>query len=140
MKKLTLYILTAFFMLSVIPTQLKAGTESNPAATTATSAIKSTEYNVAADRLAEINAIEMSTLNSSGTKELLKEASSVKNDQGRRGKGYEKRNKNRGTDVIIVSERRVRGDGYYEGRHRHSGTYIGAGGVLVLILILILIL
>jgi len=137
MKKLTLYILTAFFMLSVIPTQLKAGTESNPAVP---SAIKSTEYNVAADKLNEIKAIDMSALNSSEKKEVLKEASPLANDQDGRNRRYRDRHPRRDVDVTIVADRRVRGDGYYEGRHSHGGTYLGVGGVLVLILILILIL
>lgn len=140
MKKLTLGILSTFLMLSVIPTQLKASTESNPAATNNASTIKSTETNVGTDRLNEIKAIDISALSSSENKEALKEASPLKNDQDGRHSRYRNRHPNRNVDVTIRADHRVRGDGYYEGRHRHSGAYVGGGGVLLLILILILVL
>lgn len=127
-------------MLSVIPTQLKASTETNPAATTTTSAIKSTESNVGADRLNEIKAIDMPALSSSDRKEVLKEASPLENDQDIRSRRYQNRHPRRDVDVTIRADRQVRGDGYYQGRHSHGGAYIGGGGVLLLILILILVL
>lgn len=121
-------------------TQLKAGTETNPVPTTATTTVKAVETKAEVVRLTEIKAIDMSTLNSSENKELLKEGSSIKNDQNRQGRrGYERRGR-RDVDVTIRADRPVRGDGYYSGRHSHGGAYIGGGGVLLLILILILIL
>jgi len=139
MKKLTLGILSTFLMLSVIPTQLKANTESNPAATNNASAIKTTETNVGSDKLSEIKAIDVSALSSSENKEALKEASPLTNDQDGRHKKYRNRHPNKSVDVTIRADHRVHGDGYYEGRHRH-GSYVGGGGVILLIIILILIL
>lgn len=119
------------------PTQLKAGTENNAVSTNATTTVKSEGANAEVVSLNEIKTIEMSTLNSTENKELLKEGSSVKNDQGRRGRGYERRNRNRDVDVTIRSDNQ----GYYnQGYHSHSTAYIGGGGVLILIIILILIL
>lgn len=74
----------------------------------------------------------MSALNSSETKELLKESSPLQNDQGRHGRRYHQRQNRRDVDVTIRADR---------GRHYgHSGAYIGGGGVLILILVLILVL
>lgn len=136
MKKLTLLTLSAFLMLSVIPTQIKAATDTEIAKT----AMISTETASGTNQLTDIKSIDLTTLSSSENKEVLKEASPLKNDQDGRSRRYRDRHPRRDVDVTIVADHRVRGDGYYEGRHSHSGAYIGGGGLLVLILILILVL
>jgi hypothetical protein len=139
MKKLTFCFLATSFVLFVVPSQIQAGTDENPAAATATSSIKSTESNITTNRMDEIKTIEYSAINSTENKETLKEASPVVNDQNRHSRRYLRRHG--GSDVVVVSSgTQVRGDGYYEGRHRHSGAYIGGGGLLILIIILILVL
>ena len=125
-------MLATFFMLSVIPAQLKAATESNPVAGTATSDIKSAESNANANRLSAIKSIDMPAINSTENKELLKEVSPLKNDQDEHSRRYRNRHQQRDVDVTIRGDR---GRGY-----GHGGAYIGAGGVLILILILVLVL
>jgi hypothetical protein len=132
MKKLTLSIMTASVLLLFSATQLKAGTESNSVSTSVTTTVNADDSNADAVRMNEIKALEMPALSSSANKELLKEGSSVKNDQGRHGRGYERRNRNRDVDVSIRADN--------PGYHSHSGAYIGGGGVLLLIIILILFL
>jgi hypothetical protein len=135
MKKLTLLTLSAFLMLSVIPGQIKAATNAEAAktATISNETVKST------DQINEIKSIDLTVLSSSENKEALKEASPLKNEQGRHNGRYNNRHGHRDVDVTIRADRQVRGDGYV-GRHNHGGAYIGGGGVLVLIIILILIL
>jgi len=128
MKKLTPIILATCFMLSVIPSQTKAATDTEAAKT----ATISSEKVSSTDQINEIKPIELNALNTSENKEVLKEASPLLNDQGRHNGRYRNRPVNRDVDVTIQSDR-----GY---GHRHSGAYIGGGGVLVLIIILILIL
>lgn len=139
MKKLTFCFLATSIVLFAIPTQLQAGTEENPVNTTATTAIHSTESTINTNRLDEIKSIGLTAITATESKETLKEASPEVNDQNRHSRRYQQRHGGN-TDVVITSGTRVRDDGYYEGRHRHSGAYIGGGGVLVLILILILVL
>lgn len=124
MKKLTLITLSAFLMVSVIPSQIKAATdaEAEKTVTISTETIKSN------DQLNEIKSIDLTALSTSENKEVLKEASPLLNDQGRHNGRYNHR-RNRDVDVTIQSN-----------RHRHGGAYIGGGGVLVLILILVLVL
>lgn len=137
MKKLALSVMAASMLLLFSSTQLKAGTDTNPVSTTATTTVKAAEPNAAVDRLNEIKAIDLSALSTSENKELLKEVSSIKNEQDRQGRrGYDRRNR-RDVDVTIRSDNRPRD---YNGYHSHSTAYIGGGGVLILILILILIL
>lgn len=140
MKKLTFYFLATSFVLFVVPFQLQAGTEENPVTTTATTAIQSTESTINTNRLDEIKSIELTAITSSESKETLKEAIPEANDQNRHSRRYLRRHGGGNDQVVITSGTLVRDDGYYEGRHRHSGAYIGAGGVLVLVLILILVL
>lgn len=127
MKKLTLLTLSAFLMLSVIPSQIKAATdaEADRTATISTETVNST------DQLTEIKPIDLTTLSSSENKEALKEASPLLNEQGRHNGRYRNRH-NRDVDLTLRADR---GNG-----HRHSGAYLGGGGVLLLILILILVL
>lgn len=127
MKKLMLLALSAFLMLSVIPSQSKAATDTGTAKTD----IISTETASGTDQLSEIKSIEFTPLSTSENKEALKEASPLVNEQGRHNDRFNNRH-NRDVDVTIQGDR-----GY---RHNHSGAYIGGGGVLVLILILILVL
>jgi hypothetical protein len=125
MKKLTFLTLSAFLMLSVIPNQIKAatGTETDKTVTISNESVSGT------DQLNEIKSIDLTALSTSENKEVLKEASPLANDQGRKNGRFNNR-RHRDVDVTIQSNR----------SHRHSGAYIGGGGVLVLILILILIL
>jgi len=127
MKKLTPFILATCFMLSVIPEQIKAATDTNvdKAATISTETVNST------DQLNEIKPLDFTALSTSENKEMLREASPLANEQGRHNGRFNNR-RNRDVDVTIQANRSY--------GHRHSGAYIGGGGVLVLVLILILIL
>lgn len=127
MKKLTLLTLSAFLILSVIPSQIKAATDAKIDKTTTIS----TETVNSTDPLNEIKSIDLTALSTSENKEVLKVASPLVNEQGRHNGRYNNRH-DRDVDVTI------QGDGGY--RHNHSGAYIGGGGVLVLIIILILVL
>lgn len=127
MKKLAFLTLSAFLMLSVIPSQIKAATDTE----TAKTVMISTEAASGTDQLNEIKSIDLTALSTSEKKEVLKEASPLVNDQGRHNGRYNNR-RNRDVDVTIQSNPRY--------GHRHSGAYIGGGGVLILILILILVL
>jgi len=126
MKKLTPIILATCFMLSVIPSQIKAETGTE----TAKTVVISTETTSSTDQLNEIKPIDLTSLSTSENKEVLKEASPLANDQGRHNGRYRNNRPSRDVDVTIQSNR----------SHRHGGAYIGGGGVLVLIIILILIL
>ena len=127
MKKLTLLTLSAFLMLSAIPSQSKAATDTGTAKTD----MISTETASGTNQLSEIKSIKFTPLSTSENKEALKEASPLVNEQGRHNGRFNNRH-NRDVDVTIQSDR-----GY---GHRHGGAYIGGGGVLVLIIVLILIL
>lgn len=127
MKKITLCLLAASFMLAVTPGQTKAATED----ATTKSSVKSAETVSVTEPLNEIKSINLSSLSTSENSEVLKESSPLTNEQGRHnGRLF---NNRRDRDVGVT----IRDDGY---RHRHSGAYIGGGGVIVLIIILILIL
>jgi len=127
MKKLTPFILATCFMLSVIPSQTKAATDTESAKTV----LISTEKTDKTDQLSEIKSIELNALSTSEKNEVLKESSTLPNEQGRHNGRFNNR-RNRDVDVTLQTDR-----GY---RHNHSGAYIGVGGVLVIVLILILIL
>lgn len=73
MKKLTLGVITAFMLLTIIPTQLKAETKTNPTTVTATKPVESAE--AAEDiaimaRLNEIKAMDKSNLSAKERKDL----------------------------------------------------------------------
>jgi hypothetical protein len=110
MKKLTLCLMTAFMLLTIIPTQLKAEKEVTPVSSPATKPAESTEttaeVNAILARLKEIKAMDMSKLSAAEKKELRKE---VRQDR-----------------VRIRS-------------HSNGIIYIG-GGTLLLIIILIILL
>ena len=81
MKKLTFSILTAFMLLTIIPTNVKAGTETSTLSTVASKNDKiavSAEATVLLNRLDEIKAMDVSALNSSEKQVLRKEVRSIK--------------------------------------------------------------
>jgi hypothetical protein len=124
MKKLTFCILTAFLLLSFIPTQLKANMDSNPASIAATNNVTSSNANAGLARLDEINAMDRSDLNRSEKRELRKEVRTIKGDQ----------------DVRIRRNSYRHDRGNYEGRHGGGTVYfMGGGGVLLIILLIILL-
>jgi len=115
--------MTAFMLLSFVPSQSKAATESNTETVVSTTASDAAKDNADLARLNEIKAMDMSTLSRSEKKELRKEVREIKNDQD----GYRR-------------HREGHGDGNYNGRHNGGTIYfMGGGGLLVLILILLLI-
>ena len=128
MKKLTPIVLATCFMLSVIPSQIKAATDTE----TAKTVVISTETTAETAQVIEIKPIDLTSLSTSENKEVLKEASPLANEQGRHNGRYRNNRTSREVDVTIQSDRSY--------GHRHGGAYIGGGGVLVLILILILVL
>jgi len=123
MKKLAFGIMTAFLLMSFIPTQLKAATESKPVSVSAIKTIESTTASTQLARLEEIKAMDLSTLSRSEKKELRQEVRAIKNDQD----GYGRRHHDGG-------------DRNYEGR-RGGGEvfFIGGGGLLVILLIILLL-
>lgn len=137
MKKLVLCVMTASMLSLFCSTQSKAATDTTPAITTEASAVNAERSIADVNRLDEIKPMQSTVLGTSAEKESLKDVTTVKNDQEEHGRGYNRRHR-RNVDVTIQSNNR--GPGYYEGRHRGGGAYIGAGGLLVLILILVLIL
>ena len=134
MKKLTLGLMAAFMLILFNPGNLKAENETakTSSGTNTNTIVQSAELNSTDLKLSEIKSIDMSTLNSSETKELLKEANPLQNDQDRHGRRYHERQNRRDVDVTIRSEPSY--------RHHYSGAYIGGGGLLVLVLILVLVL
>ena len=120
MKKLTYCIMTVFFLLSFIPTQLKAETEKSAATAVTSKTVESTDVNAttianaAADakaetelaRLEEIKAMDKSNLSASERKALRKE-------------------------VIAMKK---------ESKEMNGGVYLSVGAIIIVILLLILIL
>ena len=123
MKKLAFGIMTAFLLMSFIPTQLKAATESKPVTVTAIKTVESTTASAQLARLEEIKAMDMSTLSRSEKKELRQEVRAIKNDQDGCGRRHHDG-----------------GDRNHEGR-RGGGEVIvfGGGGLLIILLIILLI-
>jgi hypothetical protein len=144
MKKLKFFIMTAFLVVSFIPSQLKAATVMNAAAivtnnantTESTKSAVSTDVNAAnvkdaaevaesnanIARLEEIRAMDMSELTPAEKKELREEVHMIQNEQ----------------EVIVRDHNRYDNDGP---RHHHHGgvVFIGGGGLLLIILILLLL-
>jgi hypothetical protein len=131
MKKLAFGIISAFLLMSFIPTQLKAATESKPVSVSAIKTIESTTASTQLARLEEIKAMDMSTLSRSEKKELRQEVRVIKNDQDQRSRGYQNGNGRRNHDG---------GDRNYDGR-RGGGSilFVGGGGLLIILLIILLI-
>jgi len=114
-------------LLSFVPSQLKAATETETVPVTATVTADAAKDNADLARLNEIKAMDLSSLSRSEKKELRKEVREIKNDQDGRGRYHERRGRNHD-------------GGNYEGRHGGGTIYfMGGGGLLVLILILLLI-
>lgn len=79
MKKYTLYTLTALFLLSFVPTQLKAESNANASTSTAKKeAVESAEAKILLQRLDEINALDKSSMNRQEKKALRKEVRTLK--------------------------------------------------------------
>jgi hypothetical protein len=123
MKKLMYCFMMAFVLLSIVPAQSKAAAEKDVALVAVSKPVESTDANAKLARLEEIKAMDMSKLNRSEKKELLKEVRSIRDDQY--GYGHGRRNHNGG------------GDRNYGGHHR-GGYYMGGTGLLVLLLIILL--
>jgi hypothetical protein len=144
MKKLKFFIMTAFLVVSFIPSQLKAATAMNAAAivtnnantTESTKSTVSTDANAAnvkdaaevaesnanIARLEEIRAMDKSELTPAEKKELREEVHMIQNEQ----------------EVIVRDHNRYDNDG--PRHHRHGGVvFIGGGGLLLIILILLLL-
>ena len=124
-------MMTAFMLLSIIPTQLKAATDTNPVVVAASKTVESADANANLARLDEINAMDKSALSSSEKKDLRHEVRAIKDAQDGRGGRY-----NRG-----------HGRRYHDGgngdnvRVQSSGTvyFMGGGGLLIILLIILLI-
>jgi len=119
--------MTAFMLLSIIPTQSKAATEKDVALVAASKPVESADANAKLAQLEEIKAMDMSTLSRSEKKELLKEVRTIKDDQYGHGRRY-RDGGGRNHDG---------GDRNYGGHHR-GGYYMGGTGLLVLLLIILL--
>lgn len=135
MKKLTICLVMAFMMLSLIPAQLNAANETKTKSESL--AVAKTDsptlaisndlavYNAQMARLEEINAMDMSTLSRSEKKVLRTEVKAIKNDQDQRSRRYRDRGDR---------------DNYNNGRHGGGTVFIYGGGGLLLILLIILLL
>lgn len=127
--------MTAFLMLSFVPTQLKAETEKSASTSVTTKTVESTDANATTSvniaeaaryekeiaRLDEIKAMDLSTLTPAEKKELREEVRSIQNDQ---------------EDHDRYRDRDRDHDGY----HHHRGIYLSVGGGLLIIILLILLL
>jgi hypothetical protein len=128
MKKLTLIMMIAFTVLSIMPAQLSATNVSDvkPDAPTLGTAPDLAITTAQIARLEEIKAMDMSTLSRSEKKVLRNEVKEIKSDQDERRR---RRNLNEGYG----------NDNY--GRHGGGGVvFVTAGGGLLVILLIILLL
>ena len=107
--------MTAFMLLSFIPMQLKAGTETSTVSIAATKTAESADINTLIARVDKINSMDRSTLSSSEKKELRKELRTIKSDLKERSK----------------SDLNASGNG---------GVYLSVGAIIIIILLLILLL
>ena len=87
MKKLTLCIMTVFMLLSFIPLQLKAETETNTLSIASIKTVESADANALRGRLDEIKAMDKTKLSSIERKELRKEVRSIKSQLSEMGGG-----------------------------------------------------
>ena len=90
MRKLTISLLTAFMLLTIMPAQVKAGTETSTLSTAAAKTDKTAESaasNALLLRLDNIKAMDKSTLNSSEKQQLRKEVRSIKSQLSEMGGG-----------------------------------------------------
>lgn len=86
MKKITVCLITAL-LLSTIPMQLKAATETKMATTAVTKPVKSEQARLLLNRLEEINSMDKSKMNSPERKQLRKEVRSIKSQLNDLGEG-----------------------------------------------------
>jgi len=137
--------MTSFLLLSFIPSQLKAATSNNEAATvsaidnstietkTAVSAdlnavndaetARIAESNANISRLEEIRAMDMSEMTPAEKKELREEVHMIQDEQ----------------EIIVRDHNRYDNDGPRHHRHGGGVVFLGGGGLLLIILILLLI-
>jgi hypothetical protein len=127
MKILTSCVLAASLMLAAIPSQTKAATNTETAKSTSISPERVDKT----DQLRELTPIDSPVLNSPESKETLKFANSLTDEQGRHNSQYS----NHPPRINAETNQSDRGN-----RHSHSGIYIGGGGILILVLILIIVL
>ena len=122
--------MTAFLMVSFIPSQLKAETIKSEAtelttginAATAANAVADARYDAQMTRLEEIKAMDLASLTPSEKKELRDEVHAIQNDQDRHDRD------------------RDRYDNDGPRHHRHGEVvFLGGGGLLLIILILLLL-
>ena len=74
-------------LLSTIPMQLKAATETKPATTAVTKPVESEQARLLLNRLDEINSMDKSKMNSPERKLLRKEVRSIKSQLNELGEG-----------------------------------------------------
>ena len=115
MRKLTMSVITAFSLLLIVPTQLKA--ESSPVPVATTSTVKSTDMNVIIARVEAIKAMDRSEMSSLEKKELRKELRAIKSDLKETSKSD--------ANAAAVN---------------NGGVYLSVGAIIIIILLLILIL
>ena len=143
MRKLKFFIMTAFLMVSFIPSQLKAATAMNATATVTTNTNEATKSAVSTDlsaanvkeaaevaesnaniaRLEEIRSMDMSELTPAEKKELREEVHMIQNEQ----------------EIIVRDHNRYDNDGPRHHRHGGGVVFLGGGGLLLIILILLLL-
>ena len=87
MKKFTLCMITAFLLLSIVPTLLKAGTATITVPMDSIKTIESSEIKTLTARLDEINAMDKSKLRGPEKRELRKEVRSIKSSMAAQGGG-----------------------------------------------------
>lgn len=115
MRKIIYTLLTSFVLLSVAPTQSRAGT--NPDTVVVSQAIENTDMNTLMARVEEIQAMDFSNLSREERKELKKELNAIQRQLKEEGKAA----------TTATSE-------------TSSGVYISFGALIIIILLLIIIL
>ena len=80
-------MITAFLLLSIVPTLLKAGTATITVPMDSIKTIESSEIKTLTARLDEINAMDKSKLRGPEKRELRKEARSIKSSMAAQGGG-----------------------------------------------------
>ncbi len=150
MKKLTLCLFTAFFLVSFFPRKMNAGTEMSEIKMIAAKSVESAHADALPTTLDQININNNSTISASENNDLQKQIHVKK--QGNKGHGSKNqeiriRSVNSGPGYRDRNQTiRVRGDnyghnaGYYDRRHNNGTVYFSVGGGLLVILLLILLL
>lgn len=88
MKKLLLCLVSALFVLSLVPTDLKAGTETKKATTTAVATANPVDSNALLARLDEIKAMDISGMSAVEKRQLRREVRSIESTLNELGGGY----------------------------------------------------